>query len=144
MNITDDKNNSKKYIFHIGDLLGNILFILKLNDIKTNEITIDLLEKYTCILAEKYAENQIKAEFIVTQEEITRFIESNSDIYKRSEDDDKKIILLKELTAVDLAQRHHNAMPFIILNATLSGEVQSKVIDAYNESVNNKVLQKTK
>ena len=144
MNITDDKNYSKKYVFHIGDLLGNILFTLRLNDIKPTEITIDLLEKYMCILAEKYASDGIKAEFVMTKEEILSFIKNNSELYKQSDDDKRKILVLKELTAVDLAQRHHNAMPFKVLNATVSGEVQSKVIDAYNESVNNKVLQKTK
>ena len=76
------------------------------------------------------------------KEEIESFLKTNSDFYKTSEDN-KKIVLLKELTAVDLAQRHHNAMPFKVLDATVSGEVQSKLIEAYNGK-NPKVLEKTK
>ena len=142
MNILDDKEYNSKYVFHIGDLLGNMLFTLRLNDINPNEISLDLLEKYICILAEKYTKDKIKAEFVITKEEIEKFLKNNSDFYKKSEDN-KKIVLLKELTAVDLAQRHHNAMPFKVLEATVSGEVQSKLIDVYNGN-NPKVLEKTK
>ena len=142
MNILVDKEYNSKYVFHIGDLLGNMLFTLRLNDINPNEISLDLLEKYICILAEKYTKDKIKAEFVITKEEIEKFLKNNSDFYKKSEDN-KKIVLLKELTAVDLAQRHHNAMPFKVLEATVSGEVQSKLIDVYNGN-NPKVLEKTK
>jgi len=141
MNILADENNNKKYVFHIGDLLGNILFTLKLNSINPTEISLDLLEKYICILLKKYTEDGLKSEFILTEEEIQRFIKDNKDIYARSDEDNRKILLLREMTAVDLAKRHHNAMPFKVLNATVNGEVQKKVIEAYNDE-KPKVLEK--
>lgn len=135
MNIFDDENHNLKYVFHIGDILGNLLFTLRLNNIKPEEISKELLEKYMCILIKKYTEAGIKAEFILTQEEIQKFIKSNSDLYKSS-DDNKKIFILQEITPVELAQRHHNCMPFDVLNATVDGKVQKEVLDAYNDIYN--------
>ena len=140
MNILEDKDYGKIYAFHVGDLLGNILFTLRLNDIKPSEISIDLLGTYMCILAKKYTEDRIKVVFAITQEEILNFLKENNDSYKIS-DDKNKIIVLKELDAVELAKKHHNSMPFKVLNATVKGQVQSKLIDAYNEE-KPKVLEK--
>ena len=142
MNILDDTTYGKKYSFHIGDLLGNILFTLKLNDINPNEISIDLIEKYMCILAEKYMEKGIKAEFILTKEEIQKFINNNSSLYKQNPKDEKKILILKEITPTNLAKVHHSSMPFKILNVVVNGEVQSKLIEAYNNEIKPKVLEK--
>lgn len=141
MNILDDKDYNKKYVFHIGDLLGNILFTLKLNNINPDEISLDLIEKYMCILLEKYTVNKIKTEFIITEEEIKRFLANNSNLYKQSEENKRKILILEEITPVKLAKTHHSCMPFKILNVIVNGEVQSKLIDAYN-NVNPKVLEK--
>ena len=131
MNIFEDETYKNKYVLHIGDLLGNLLFTLRINNIDPKEIPMDLLEKYMCILAEKYTEDGIKAEFIITQEEVQSFIKDNKDLYKQSEDKNRTIQILKEVTAVDLAERHHWGMPFKLLNATVDGKVQSKVIEAY-------------
>ena len=131
MNIFEDETYKNKYVLHIGDLLGNLLFTLRLNGIDPKEIDMALIEKYMCILAEKYTEDGIKAEFILSQEEIQRFLKNNKDIYKQSEDNNRTIQILKEVTAVDLAERHHWGMPFKLLNATVDGKVQSKVIEAY-------------
>lgn len=142
MNILDDSNYGIKYSFHVGDLLGNIMFTLKLNDITPNEISLDLIEKYMCILGEGFTKNNIKVEFILTEEEIKKFIKNNGSLYKQSEDDKRKILVLKEVAPIDLARKHHNCMPFKVQNVVVNGETQSKLIEAYNGEEKSKVLEK--
>ena len=141
MNILNDPKYGSKYCFHIGDLVGNILYTFIKHDIKEKNVSNDLIRKYMFILVEEFTKTNIKVEFTISDKETEEFINKSKGIFGPSKDN-KGILLTKNLSKNDIARISYLAMPMKVLNIVRNEEVESKIIEAYNEDKNQKVLKK--
>ena len=141
MNILNDPKYGSKYRFHIGDLVGNILYAFIKHDIKEKNVSNDLIRKYMFILVEEFTKANIKVEFTISDKETEEFINKSKGIFGPSKDN-KGILLTKNLSKNDIARISYLAMPMKVLNIVRNEEVESKIIEAYNEDKNQKVLKK--
>ena len=140
MNIYNDFTYDSKYCFHIGDLVGNIFYIFKEAGIEEKKVTFELIEKYACILMEKFTKAKIKAEFIISDNETNEFIKYNKGLYKK---DNKNIVLTKDLSRYDLIKKYHSSFPYHVYEVITDKELEGKFLEIYEESKNIKVLKKT-
>lgn len=141
MNILNDSKYGSKYCFHIGDLVGNILYTFKKNDINENTVSNELIRKYIFILAEEFTKANIKVEFTISDKETEEFIKKSKGIFGPSKDNNG-ISLTKNLSKNDIARISYLAMPMKILNIVRNEEIEAKIIEAYNDEKDQKVLKK--
>lgn len=130
MNIFDDSKYGNKYVFHIGDIVGNILYIFRLNDINEKEISNYLMAEYACLFSQKLGEAKIKSEVRILPEEKEDFLNFNKELYKETEN--HSIVLTKDLSTLEM-QRRYLCMPINVLDIALDDEIQSKIIETYKE-----------
>ena len=138
MNIFDDSKYGNKYVFYIGDIVGNILYIFRLNDINEKEISNYLMAEYACLFSKKLGEAKIKSEVRILPEEKEDFLNYNKGLYKETEN--HSIVLTKDLSTLEM-QRRYLCMPINVLDIALDDEIQSKIIETYKEE-KPKVLKK--
>lgn len=142
MNICIDPEYKKRYCFEAEDLIGNIFYIYKKRGIYENKISYDLMEKFICILAEKFTEKEIKTEFVLSSTNITRFLNDNETSFEESTLGKKGIIKTQYFTLSELAQKYHSKIPSNILEVLLDEEVHNNLIEAYQEERKEKLLVK--
>ena len=138
LNIFDDSKYGSKYVFHIGDIVGTILYIFRLNNIDEKEISNYLIAEYACLFSEKLGEAKIKSEVRILPEEKEGFLKFNKGLYKETENNG--IVLTKDLSSTEL-QRRYLCMPYNVLEVALDDEIQTKIIETYNKE-RQKIYQK--
>ena len=128
-------NNEMKAQFNIfiEDLVGNLFYTLKSNNIDVNEISYNLIEKYKCILADNFIKNNIHYRFNLSRDDTYQFLINNSKYYEESEDE-KNIVLVHDYDASFFANRYQGYLSLEVLKTILDNEVIDKTIKAYKGS----------
>jgi len=138
LNIYDDSKYKNKYVFHIGDIVGIIQYIFKINNIEEKKISSYLMVMYASLLSESFSKEKIKTEFIIMPEEKKSFIEYNNGLYK--EEEDYSIVCTKDLSKDEL-QSKYLCMPIKMVEIVLDDEIQTKILEIYEEE-KPKILEK--
>ena len=141
-NIDIDQIYKERYSFEAEDLIGNMFYIFKKHGIYENKISYDLIENFICILGEKFTKERIKVEFVLSSNNITRFLNDNEDSFEESIIGKKGIVKTKTFTLEELSKKYHSRVPYNVLKVLLDEEIHTKLIESYNNERREKLLTK--
>jgi len=135
---------NKTIYLDYGDLVGNLVILLKNNNINMNKISFSLVDKYTSILINNIKENGFDFYIQEGYKEIDDLFEDHKEYFKRNKETDT-IDIIKEPSFKYLYTYFRSGIPCDAYDLFNDKKILIELLQSYRDEVKeeyNKKLQK--
>ncbi len=132
---------NKTVYMDYGDLVGNLVILLKNNNINMNKISFSLVDKYTSTLINNIKENGFDFYIQEGYKEIDDLFEDHKEYFKRNKETNT-IDIIKEPSMEYLYINFRSCIPTFVYNILDDKKILVELLRSYKEEVKEEYEQK--